>query len=297
VIRRPLTSAIDAAVALVLFGCIPVVVKSISANPYTIGIFRLSVATAGVIAILTLRREIHRIAAADVLRLAVIGVFFFGHWMTYFFSVKASSASIAAIGLSTYGVDLLILGALFGLSRVHASDIAAVIAAAAGAVIIIPEFRLENEVAAGMALAAVSALMYAALPILHQRWSYMPTGTRALGQFAFALLFFSLFLPRSSWDLAPRDWLGLAFLAIGPTLIGHSLWVRVTTRLSPAATSIIYYGNIPVAVGLGVVLLDEPLGGRTIAGGLLIAGGSIFGLAMQWRRTRLATPAGAAAAA
>jgi drug/metabolite transporter (DMT)-like permease len=281
---------IDAAIALVLFGCIPAVVKSIAANPFTIGFFRLSVAFLGLLILLAMRRELKRPPATDLLRLSVIGLMFFGHWLTYFFSVKTSTASIAAIGLSTYGVDLLILGAIFGSDRIHASDIAAVLAAATGAILIVPEFRLENRVAFGMLLAAISAVMYATLPILHQRWSHLPTGTRALGQFGFALLAFTLLLPMSSWDLEARDWLGLIFLAVGPTLIGHSLWVRATTRLSPPATSIIYYGNLPVAVGLGVFALGEPLTARTMGGALLIVGGGIFGLAMRWRRRRLDHP-------
>ena len=45
-----------------------------------------------------------------------------------------------------------------------------------------------------------------------------------------------------------RDWAGLLFLAIGVTLIAHSLWVRVTTQIAPSLTSIIYYGQIPIAI-------------------------------------------------
>jgi drug/metabolite transporter (DMT)-like permease len=237
-----------------------------------------------VFAIAHIRRDLRPLSRQDLLRLACIGLLFFGHWLTYFFSVKISSASIGAIGLSTYGVDLLILGALFRESRIHASDVVAVVLAAAGAILVVPEFRLDNAVALGMMLACASAMLYAALPILHRRWSHLGTSTRALGQFSFALLFFLLFVTESSWSLRPVDWAGLIFLAIGPTLIGHTLWVRVTTRLAPPLTSIINYGSIPVAVGLGVLVLGEPLTARTVGGALLILGGGIFGLTQQWRR-------------
>jgi drug/metabolite transporter (DMT)-like permease len=140
---------------------------------------------------------------------------------------------------------------------------------------------MDNAVAVGMLLSCISAAFYASLPVLHQRWSHLPSSTRALGQFGFALLFFLLFLPKTRWDLASRDWAGLLFLAIGVTLIAHSLWVRVTTRLSPAVTAVIYYGNIPIAVLLGVVVLHEPLTMRTVAGGVLIVGGSLLGLGFR----------------
>ena len=270
--------AIEAAIALLLFGCIPVVVKFVAANPFTIGIFRLAIATAGVAAVMAVRRELKRVSGPDLLRLAAIGLLFFAHWLTLFFGVKISSASIGAIGLSTYGVDLLLLGALVARERPTRSDVAAVLIAATGAVLVVPTFRMDDAVAVGMLLSCISAAFYASLPILHQRWAHLPSSTRALGQFGFALLFFLLFLPKTQWDLAPRDWAGLLFLAIGVTLIGHSLWVRVTTRLSPAATAVIYYGNIPIAVLLGVLVLHEPLTMRTLFGGALIVGGSLLGL-------------------
>jgi drug/metabolite transporter (DMT)-like permease len=271
-------TAVEALVALLLFGCIPVVVKLVSANPYTIGIFRLAFATLVLGGFMAVRGELRRITRGDLARLAVIGFLFFGHWLTLFFAVKVSSASIGAIGLSTYGVDLLILGILFGGERPRRAVIIAVLLAAAGAVLVIPKFDLRNDTAVGMLLACVSAAMYASLPLLHQRWSHIPTGVRTLGQFGFALLFFSLFAARTNWDLTPRDWAGLLFLAIGVTLLAHSLWVRVTTRLTPSSTSILYYGNIPVAIALGVLILHDPLTVRTISGASLIIAGGMLGL-------------------
>lgn len=275
---------VESVLALLLFGCIPVVVKSIGANPYTIGIFRLAVATLAFGSFMAARRRLHRIDARDTMRLAIIGALFFGHWISLFFAIKISSASIGAIGLSTYGVDLLLLGVIFAGERVHFTDVLAVIVAAIGAILVVPSFTMSNATAAGMLLACLSALLYASLPLLHQRWSSIPTDTRTLGQFGFALLFFSLFAPRTEWTLNARDWAGLLFLAIGVTLVAHSLWVRVTTRLPPSVTSIIYYGNIPFAILLSVLLLHEPLTVRTMSGAVLIIAGSITGLTAKARR-------------
>lgn len=291
--RSTAATLIEALVAVALFGCIPVLVKLVSANAWTIGVVRLSVATVGLFVLIRFRGRIPRLPPRDVARLAIIGLIFFAHWLTYFFAIKTSSASIGAIGLSTYGVYLLILGAAFGHGRIHAIDVLAVLLAIAGAVAIVPRFDLGNEVTVGMLLATLSALFYATLPILHQRWSHLPSRIRALGQFAFALFFFLLFLPKTEWTLSPRDWAGLAFLAIGSTLIGHSLWVAVTTRLSPSATSILYYGNLPVAILLSIVVLHEPLRARTAVGASLIVAGGLLGLGNQWRRNTLRARRGA----
>jgi drug/metabolite transporter (DMT)-like permease len=278
---RVLRTAIEAFIAILLFGCIPVIIKMVSANPYTIGIFRLALATLVLAAFMAFRGELRRVARTDLARLATIGFLFFGHWLTLFFAVKVSSASIGAIGLSTYGVDLLLLGVLFAGERPRVVVIVAVLLAATGAVLVVPTFDLRNSTALGMLLACASALMYASLPLLHQRWSHIPTGIRTLGQFGFALLFFSLFITKTNWNLTTRDWAGLLFLAIGVTLIAHSLWVRVTTRLTPSSTSILYYANIPIAIGLSVLILGEPLTVRTLCGAALIIASGLIGLATR----------------
>lgn len=286
-------TAIDAAIALVLFGCIPVIVRSVSANAYTIGIVRLTIAAAGLAAVLRMRGRLHRVPARDAGRLAVIGLLFFGHWLTLFLAVKASSASIGAIGLSTYGAHLLILGALFTPNRVRVTDVLAVLLAAIGAVLVVPSFTLRNDVTQGMLLSTASALLYATLPLLHQRWSHIENDTRALGQFAFALAFFLLFAGRADWTLTRGDWAGLLFLGVGVTLVGHSLWVRVTTRLSPSATSILYYANIPIAIALSALFLGERLTLRSGSGAALIILAGVLGLAARAQGKR--SPLSAAA--
>jgi drug/metabolite transporter (DMT)-like permease len=271
-------TAVEALIALLLFGCIPVVVKTISANPYTIGVFRLALATLVLGTFMAVRGELRRISPRDLTPLAVIGFLFFGHWLTLFLAIKAASASIGAIGLSTYGVDLLILGTIVAGKRPRLIVIASVVLAAAGAVLVVPAFSLRNNAAVGMLLACISALLYAALPLLHQHWTRIPDRVRTLGQFAFALLFFSLFISKTKWDLTPRDWAGLLFLAVGVTLIAHTLWVRVTTRLSASATSILYYGNIPIAIALSVLILGEPLTRRMLIGAAMIIAAGVIGL-------------------
>lgn len=276
----------EAALALALFGAIPVVIKAIAANAFTIGIVRLVVATAGAFVFAAAKRELH-VNRRDVPKLILIGAIFFAHWITYFFAIKIASASIGAIGLSTYGIHLLLLGALTRKSGIHLVDGAAVLIAIIGAILVVPELTLRSSTVAGIALASLSAFLYATLPLLHQRYAAIPMSTRTFGQFAAALALFLLFVPLSNWNLTARDWAGLAFLGIGSTLIGHSLWVRVTTTLTPAATSVIYYGNLPFALALSVIFLKERFTARTAAGALLIIAGGIIGLLSQARRNAI----------
>lgn len=287
--KREVTSKTyaEAAIALFLFACIPVVIRYVSANPITIGIARLVIATTGMGLVMRGRDQFRRLPRADLARLCVIGLFFFAHWMAYFFSIKVSSASIGTIGLSTYGIHLLILGAIFGRARFGVIDALAVTLAVAGATLTVPVLSLTNSSTLGMFLGVLAGFFYAVLPILHQRWSHLSSPIRAFGQFTVALVLFLFLLPMSRWDLRPIDWVWLAFLGVGSTFVGHGLWVGVTTRLRPATTSIIYYGNVPIAIALSVLVLGEPLTPRIASGAALIVGGSVIGLVAQARAARV----------
>jgi drug/metabolite transporter (DMT)-like permease len=270
--------AIEAAVALFFFGCIAVVVKFVSANAITIGIARLAITLSIMLPFLLTTRRLKGISLADMRPLALMGIFFALHWLTFFFGIKIGSASIASVGLSTYGVHLIILGWFFHRNKVTGVDLLVLMLAVAGNILVVPEFSLRNREVMGLGLGVLSGFFYAFLPILHQKYSHLPAFTRALGQFAFAFVVFLMFWPLSNWNLSTRDWSGLLFLAIMCTLVSHTIWVRVTTTLSTRTTSVIYYLYVPVSLILSVVALDERVDVPIIAGAVLIILANVLGV-------------------
>jgi len=270
--------AIEATVALFFFGCIAVVVKFVSANAITIGIARLAITVVILLPVLVTTKRLRGLSFSDVRPLAVMGVFFALHWLTFFFSIKVSSASIATIGLSTYGVHLVVLGWFFNRSRITPIDLLVLALAIAGNLLVVPEFSFHNAGAIGLGLGVLSGFFYAFLPILQQKHAHLPALTRALGQFVFALIVFLFFWPLSDWTLSTRDWIGLMFLGIMCTLVSHTLWVRVTTTLSTRTTSVIYYLYVPVSLILSVVVLDERVDAAMIAGAVLIICANLLGV-------------------
>src|SRR5206468_10471880 len=65
-----------------------------------------------------------------------------------------------------------------------------------------------------------------------------------------------------------------ASLGISCTAVVSLLWYRLIAEIGAARATVVTYVNPAVAVGLGVLLLDEPLSGGGIAGLLLILAGS-----------------------
>lgn len=263
--------ALEATVAIFFFGCIAVVVKFVSANAVTVGIARLGMTVAVMLPALLVTGRLRGIALADLRPLAVMGVFFALHWLSFFFGIKIGSASIATVGLSTYGVHLIVLGWFFNHTKITRVDLLVLALAVAGNVLVVPEFNLHSQGVMGLGLGVLSGFFYAFLPILQQRHAHIPALTRAFGQFVFGLMVFLLFWPLSDWHLTTADWLGLLFLGIMCTLISHTLWVRVTTLLSTKTTSVIYYMYVPVSLVLSVVVLGEHVDSAMMVGvGLII---------------------------
>ena len=274
---------LEGAVTILMMGAVPIIIRHISANPWTIGLVRLGVATVGMLLVIGLTRRWVTPTWPQVRALALIGLLFGAHWSLYFLSIKVSSAAIAVIGQATFGVHLVILGWVIGHHRVERVDLIAVACAVAGTLMVAPRWSLQNQETVGLLLGIVSSFFYAFLPILHQRLSHVSSAMRVLGQFVFGLLVFLPSLPAAGWRLSADDWFWLMVLAVVCTLVQHTLWTRLTTRLPTLTTSVLFYLAVPVTLVFGVVLLGEQVTAWMLAGAALIVSGNL--LALLRRRT------------
>ena len=275
---------VHAALAVFLFGCVPVSVRVVSADPYTIGIFRMSVGVLCLGVILLAKTRKLNLLISDIWPLIFLGTCFALHWLTYFWSIKKASASLAAVGLATYGIHLIVLGCLIRKEAPKLSDVLGVGLAFIGTVLNVPEFSLESELTLGLLLGISSGFFYAVLPFIHQRNTHIPGNIRTLGQLGFALLWFCLFLPQTKWQLSSFDWAILVFLGLGCTVVAHSLWVKVTTELSTQTTSVVYYGYVFVSMFLAYMLLDEVITLKMLIGAVMVVVGIYIALDGQRKR-------------
>jgi drug/metabolite transporter (DMT)-like permease len=271
--------ALEVAATVLLMGAVPVIIRHVTADVVTIGILRLTVASALMGAWLAAGRTPLALPRRDWRALGVMGTVFAFHWLLYFLGIKMSSASVAAIGASTFGIHLIVLGWVIGHHRVRALDIGAVALAVAGTLLVVPEWRADGRATQGLLLAVVSAFLYAILPILHQRHAHMPSRVRAFGQFVFALPLFLVLSPWSSWELPAADWIWLAVLTVGSTFVAHTLWTHLSTVLPTMTTSVVFYLYVPVSLALGAAALGERITRPMLAGAALIIGGNLLALA------------------
>ena len=172
--------------------------------------------------------------------------------------------------------------------RLTAVDLLAILMSLVGCLLVSPALHWQDRMTWGIAVGIFSALLYALLPILHQRLRQVSTVQRTSGQFGFALLIFLPLWPLSDWDLSTDDYMSLLVLGLLCTVVAHGLWVKVTTELTAIFTSLIYYLYVPLAMFSSAVFLNEPIGPYKIAGATLIIFSSMAATAWRWRLSRIA---------
>jgi drug/metabolite transporter (DMT)-like permease len=252
-------------------------------DSYALGVWRLSLAAAGMSVMLLLQGRSVRATAAQVRRdwqvLTAVGVCFGLHWLTYFQSIKLANASIGALAFSTCGVQLPILGWLFGFGRPRASAMVGVLLAMAGSAMCLPrDDGDEQGMILGLAIGILSGTLYAALPMLHQRHARLDHELRTWAQFAFALPVFLVTAPAADWSLSARDFWLVLHLGLVVNLIGHYLWVQVSTELPLPMTSALGYLQLPLSLAFNYAFIGEQMTLDMLAGAALIIAGNVLAL-------------------
>jgi drug/metabolite transporter (DMT)-like permease len=276
---------------VVIFSSAPACVKMVSLNTTTQGVVRLGLASLGMTLFLVAKRKLTWAEFKSWERrtwrtLALVGFAFGVHWLLFFSSIKLATAAIGAIGFSTYGLHLLLLGWALGFGKVKALDVVGLLLACLGTYLLIPEFSFQNDHTLGLIVGILSGLAAAVLPLIHQQNAHVNVHLRAWGQFAFALPLFFVLWPYTEWTIVPQEIPIILWLGLGIALIGHGMWVHVTTELSTTTVSILSYLYLPTSLIFGYLALgeSEKLSGRMLVGTSLIL---IANALVLWSQTKL----------
>lgn len=280
---------LKALVAMFVFGMAPASIRAVSMDAYSLGILRLAAAALLMGAILRLQGKLSFQSMTvwsrrNWLVLAAMGLIFGLHWLTYFLSIKWASAATGAIGFTTYGVQLPLLGWAFGFGRPTWQMWLALAIALVGAAFCLPQWEYQPSYTPGLAIGILSGTFYAALPLLHQRFADIGHGVRVWGQFGFALPLFLCFWPLAEWhfEWADLPWLLNMLLVI--TVVGHYFWVDAITDLPVQVTAVLAYLQLPISVFMSWLLIGEQITSGMLIGAALVVVGNI--IAVQAARAR-----------
>lgn len=269
---------VEAVLAIVLFAIIPVLIRTVSANAITIGIVRLIISSGLMYLLVATTTGFPRLRPKQWGGLMLMGVIFGLHWLTYFLGIKSATAAIGSLGVASYGIHRVILGWIVERNKPSLFDFVALALVCGGTRFLSPNFELSDRTTQGLLLSILAGFFFAFLPIVHKRFPDIPQQVRAFGQYLFAAAIFLPLLPQANWDLSSKDWIGLILLSFPCTVVGHTCWIAVSTKLAPIETAVIYYLAPPLAATLAVIFLDEKITPSFIAGGTLVIAGNIIGL-------------------
>lgn len=266
--------------AIIIFAFVPLAIKFTGASAVTICLFRLFV-TVFFLSIFWRKKIEFKFLnpfAKESWKLWLIGLIFFVHWVTYVNAVKIGGASIGVLGLSTYGVQLIIGSRIFLNHRITRKEIFYLMISMIGVLLVVPSWDFKNNITFGLILALLSATCFALLPIAHRKSQRFNEETRIFAQFLGAMIGFAFFINTTHWDLNHNDWLTLIYLAIFGTLIAHSLWASLSSKLSASSVGLAYYAIAPISMTLSHFLLDESLSKKQILGSIIVIFAAILNL-------------------
>lgn len=268
---------IEGLLAVFIFGITPLFIKEVSANAISIGLVRLMIG-GSFLYLLATNKRLRQLNRKEWKALAWIGTLFGAHWITYFISVKLSTPSMAILSVSSFGIHMIYLNWMIKGQKPSLINLIAVFLALFGIYLIVPEFTLANDLTTGILVGLASAFFFALLPFQQQKHQSINSMVRAFGQYVFALPIFLIFITESNWDLSQQDWWYLAILGVVCTVGAHTLWLRATTHLDAATTSLIFYLGTPIAMTTSYFFLNEEMNTTKLIGAALIVSANVAGV-------------------
>lgn len=222
------------------------------------------------------RRELPVLAG-----LGVLGIFL--NQVLFVIGLSHTTASNAAILMSSIPAFALAVGAVLGIERIGPHRLVAVLLAVAGCVVLLDptSFSIAQDTTLGNLLILLNCLSFAAFlvlqrPILQRlpwrtviAWSFL-FGT--LGILVVSLPALSRLVPTS---VPGSAWGGLAYIVLFPTFLGYALATWAVRRSSPSLVAIYTTAQPAIAAIAAVMFLNETIGLNQAIGFVLITSGVI----------------------
>jgi len=177
-----------------------------------------------------------------------------------------------------------LLAAALGRERFGPGKLAGLIVGFAGTLLVVTRGRLDGGVVAlpatrGDLLVLASTVNWAIYSLLgHATIRRLgPTRATAGAMLVGALMLLPFFAatdgPAVYARLSPAGLAALLFLGVACSGLGYLFWYRALERVEPSRVAALLYLEPLVTLGAAVVLIAEPVGLVSVAGGALVVGG------------------------
>ena len=201
------------------------------------------------------------------------GVLMGMHWITYFISLKLSSVAIGMLSVFTYPIITSFLEPIMLNSKFKKSNLLLGLMVLIGIYFLAPEISMKNDQFIAVGFGIFSALCYSIRNIYMKAKSSEYEGSILM---VYQLIIVSVLLSPVFYFYDVNG-LGVSIpailiLALLTTAIGHTLFVYSFRNFSISAASIISGVQPIYGIIIGMIVLGEYPGVRTIIGGSVILG-------------------------
>ena len=274
---------IQIATAAILFGLIGIFVKLTTRMPLgSIIFYRLLFGLVAIALFFACCRRLSELRLGQKKQyLLLLGMMQAGAMLSYFFSVKHTSVSIAVLLLYTAPVYVTLLSPILLKEYINRRSISALAIAITGVILVIRPDTLFQDVdytyLIGLAAGLVSGLFYGGMTLTSRYLKDYYTGT---AQGAWALLITLLIFAPYSVAVAPAILLDnlavLVLFGLIPTALALVLYLSGLMQVRAQNASIVALLEPASAVVFAYIILSEPVTASMLAGGALILLGAVI---------------------
>jgi len=284
-------------IQLMIAGGTHIVAKAVvtTVDPPTLTFLRSLLSTAGLLAILFLRRGAPRIERKDwpkFLWLGLLGIpinqFF------YLYGLSFSTAANGALLYATTPVFVLLLSKYFLGEKITLPKTLGILLAFAGVVVVIFErgidFSSEFTFGNVMILIAVAAWGMFTIHGKQMVLKYGAVQTTAVAMTLGMVLFFPFGLLSAMkfplTTLSFPHWSGIVYLGLGTSVFGYMLWYYALGRIEAGKAAVFANGQPIFATILALIFLDYQITVAFIVGGVM----TLSGVLLTQRTPRAISP-------
>ncbi|RMB56958.1 EamA/RhaT family transporter [Dokdonia sinensis] len=211
------------------------------------------------------------LAQKDTGIIILSGVLMGAHWVTYFYSLQLSNVAIGMLSLFTFPVMTSLLEPLFFKTSFSKMHLFLGLLVIVGIYFLAPEFDTENDYFLAILIGLLSALCYAVRNLLVK--SKIKNYNGSVVMWYQVLVIAVMLVPAYFvFDLegiqSQLPYIGI--LALVTTALGHTLFLSTLKYLSVTTASLMSSVQPIFGIILGIILLNEVPGWRTVVGGALI---------------------------
>jgi len=257
-------------------------------SPTTVIFTRTGIGTLILCAILALRRQPvlpPRDALGALALMGFVGVAF--HQLLQAYALTLTSAVSTGWLIGLIPVWSALLAAVLLHERFGPRKIAGLVVGFTGALLVVTRGRLGARLLAlpstrGDLLVLASTVNWALYTVLgHGTIRRLgPTRATAGAMLLGWMMLAPPFVARAGWSeyarLSVPGWSALLFLGVAASALGYLFWYGALERVDASRVAALLYLEPLVTLAAGMVLLAEPVGVTTVAGGLLVLGGVLL---------------------